>query len=76
MPYQETAELPAGIRRNLPQHAQEIFLAAYNNAWEEYQDPEKRRGQATQEEVARRVAWAAVKKEYEKDPETGKWQRK
>lgn len=27
-------------------------------------------------EVAHKVAWAAVKQEYEKDEETGKWKRK
>jgi len=26
--------------------------------------------------VAHKVAWAAVKKEYEKDEKTGKWKRK
>ncbi len=39
MPYQNIDELPPGIRRVLPRHAQEIFLAAYNNSWEEYQAP-------------------------------------
>jgi hypothetical protein len=28
------------------------------------------------EEVAHKVAWAAVKKEYEKDRRTGAWKRK
>jgi cation transport regulator len=51
-----------------------FFIAAYNNAWGEYQDPGKRRGSAGVEEVARKVAWAAVKKEFEKDPDTGKWE--
>jgi len=49
-------------------------MAAYNNAWAEYQDPMKRRGNANAEEVARKVAWAAVKKEFAKDPESGKWE--
>ena len=39
-------------------------------------DPDKRRGGKKQsaEEVAHKVAWAAVKKEYEKDGE--KWVKK
>ena len=49
-------------------------MAAYNNAWTEYQDPQRRRGDAGPEEVARKVAWAAVKKEFAKDPETGIWE--
>jgi cation transport regulator len=76
MPYKMISELPAGVRNNLPEHAQEIFLAAYNNAAEEYQDPQKRRGNAPLEEVARRVAWGAVEKTYTKDRVSGKWVKK
>ena len=59
MPYRALSELPAAGRR-LPPHGQEIFLAAFNNAWQSYagQTPEER------EATAFRVAWAAVKKRY------------
>ena len=57
MPYTTTADLPPAVR-HLPPHAQEIFLATFNNAWETYAD----RGPQAQEEIAFRVAWAAVKK--------------
>jgi cation transport regulator len=76
MPYKNLSELPDSVRDNLPQHAQEIYLAAYNNALEQYEDPDKRKGNASLEEVARRVVWAAVKKEYEKDADSGSWVRK
>jgi cation transport regulator len=76
MPYSSTSELPSGVRDNLPEHAREIFLAAFNNAVEEYSDPKKRRGNETLEEVARKVAWSAVKKDYRKDPGTGQWVKK
>ncbi len=76
MPYDTIDELPEGVRNNLPAHAQEIYLAAYNNAYEEYQDPRKRRGNASAEQVARMVAWAAVKKEYRKNESSGKWEKK
>jgi len=76
MPYDSSEELPDSIRKKLPAHAQEIFRKAFNNAWEQYKDPKERRGKASREEVARKVAWSAVKQQYEKDPETGKWQRK
>ncbi|MBI2832730.1 MAG: ChaB family protein [Chloroflexi bacterium] len=56
MPYDNILDLPASIRRNVPEHAQVIYEKAYNNAWEEYRNPEDRRGNATQEEVAREVA--------------------
>ena len=60
----------------LPEHAQHIFKKAHASAVEEYQNPDKRRGDKKQsaEEVAHKVAWAAVKKEYEKDGE--KWVKK
>ena len=75
MPYHSVSDLPKSVTGALPEHAQEIYLKAYNNAWEEYQDPSKRIGGATQEETASRVAWAAVKRMYEKDDKTGKWKR-
>ncbi len=61
MPYSTTADLPPAVRR-LPPHAQEIFLAAFNNAWDTYAE----RGPVAQEETAFRIAWAAVKKRYRK----------
>jgi cation transport regulator len=76
MPYRDISELPIGVINNLPQHAREIYMSAYNNAWEEYKNPGDRRGNASREETASRVAWAAVKKEYFKDPETGEWVKK
>ncbi len=74
MPYISIDELPPAVRHNLPRHALEIYLAAYNNAWEEYSDPARTRGGASQEEVARRVAWAAVKKEFIRNPVTRRWE--
>jgi cation transport regulator len=66
MPYKRVNDLPEAVREHLPKHAQEIYLAAYNNAWEEYRDPQERRADASREETAHRVAWAAVKQKYEK----------
>ncbi|MCX6049384.1 MAG: ChaB family protein [Chloroflexi bacterium] len=66
MPYQQVSELPDSVKDNLPKHAQEIYQAAYNSAWEQYDKPEERRGDASREETAHRVAWAAVKEKYEK----------
>lgn len=75
MPYDTLKELPDSVRDNLPKHAQEIYKEAYNNAWDEYKNPEDRRGDASREETAHRVAWAAVKNQYEKD-DSGKWTKK
>jgi cation transport regulator len=75
MPYDSLKDLPESVRDNLPKHAQEIYQAAFNNAWAQYKDPEDRRGDASREETAHRVAWSAVKQEYEKG-DNGKWKRK
>ena len=52
----------------LPKHAQHIFKKAHSNAIKEYKDPDKRRegNKESAEEVAHKVAWAAVKREYKK----------
>jgi cation transport regulator len=52
----------------LPKHAQHIFKKVHASAIKEYKDPDKRRGGKKQsaEEVAHKVAWSAVKKEYKK----------
>lgn len=64
MPYKNINDLPKSVREHLPAHAQEIYQAAYNNAWDEYGQDEER---------AHRVAWGAVKKKYEKDESSGQW---
>lgn len=73
MPYEKTGDLPDSVREHLPKHAQEIYLEAFNSAWEQYDKPEERRGGASREETAHKVAWAAVKQKYEKDEKTGRW---
>lgn len=45
---------------------QEIYKEAFNNAYESYKKPEDRHGNDDREEVAHKVAWAAVKKKYKK----------
>ena len=72
MPYNQNSDLPASVTDVLPDHAQDIYRKAFNNAWKEYQDPEERRDDASREEVAHRVAWQAVKQAYEKGGD-GKW---
>ena len=66
MPYRTIDDLPPGIREHLPPHAQEIFLQAFNHAWDEYASPSTRYVGSSLEETAMRVAWAAVKRKYVK----------
>jgi cation transport regulator len=74
MPYKTIDDLPDSVKHVLPEHAEEIYRAAFNSAWDEYEDPDERRGHESREEAAHKVAWAAVKKEYEKVGD--KWKRK
>ena len=62
MPYASIDDLPPSVRAHLPPHAREIYLAAFNSAWAQYdsRDPSQR------ERTAHRVAWAAVKHGYRK----------
>ena len=62
MPYASVENLPSPVRAHLPLHAQEIYLAAFNNAWTEY----KGRHLEQHEQLTHRVAWAAVKRKYRK----------
>jgi len=74
MPYKSKKELPDSVKDNLPEHAQEIYRKAFNNAWKQYKEPSERKGSASREETAHKVAWSAVKEEYKKGG--GKWVRK
>ena len=75
MPYKSTNELPESIKSVLPDHAQDIYKEAFNSAYDEYKEPDDRRGDASREETAHRVAWSAVKNSYEKG-EDDKWHKK
>jgi cation transport regulator len=75
MPYKRISDLPESVRDNVPKHAQEIYKEAFNSAWDQYDEPQERRGGASREETAHKVAWAAVKREYEKNEE-GRWVEK
>ncbi len=65
MPYKTNQDLPESVSGHLPEHAQSIFRKAFNSAYEHYDS----------EEQAFKVAWGAVKKEYEKG-DNGKWVEK
>ena len=75
MPYDSISDLPDSVRDTLPKHAQEIYKEAHDSAWKEYADPSDRRGDASRDETAHKVAWSAVKQKYEKGDD-GDWHRK
>lgn len=67
MPYNANSDLPDRVRNNLPAHAQDIYRAAFNSAWDEYNQDEER---------AHRVGWGAVENKYEKNERSGDWKPK
>jgi cation transport regulator len=60
MPYRENDDLPPAVRDHLPVHAQDIFRGAFNNALRSHA------GDPDCEQIAHRIAWAAVKRKYRK----------
>lgn len=78
MPYERNQDLPDNVTRVLPAHAQDIYRAAFNEAWDRYARPQDREGDASREETAHKVAWSAVKQTYEKTTgsDTGQWTAK
>ncbi len=60
MPYARNEDLPAAIRKHLPEHAQDIYRAAFNHAYAAHA------GDPRREEIAHRIAWVAVKRNYVK----------
>ena len=64
MPYSKLEELPTEIKEQLPEHAQQIFMAAFNSA----------QSDGMSEEGALSVGWNSVKAKYEQGVD-GKWQR-
>ena len=56
MPYDTLEELPKNVNNVLPKQAQEIYKEAYNSAWDQYEDPDDRWGDQSQEETAHKVA--------------------
>lgn len=75
MPYQSREELPENVRNVLPRHAQAIYKEAFNSAYDQYKDPDERRGSEDREETAHKVAWNAVKQIYKKGDDD-RWHKK
>lgn len=62
MPYDRTSELPDGVKK-LPQGGQEIYMAAFNSAFKQYNGDEPK---------SHATAWTAVETKYKKNTE-GEW---
>lgn len=66
MPYERNADLPAAVRRVLPEEAQTIFRRILNNALEQYEGDEAR---------AFATAWAGLRRAGWQRGQDGKWHK-
>jgi cation transport regulator len=72
--YEKIEDLPEPLKNALPKEAQEIYLAAYQENWQDYEIQEG--GEMGREGVAHRDAMQTVMQEYRLDQESGKWYRR
>ena len=70
MRYRTIRDLPFVCQYNLPEPALHVYRDAYNGAWD------ASAGAADRDAIARRNAWIAVRRTFEKDPLTGRWSRR
>ena len=66
MPYSSNSNLPPSVRNHLPEHAQDIYREAFNHAYAAKAD------EADRERRSHMIAWAAVKRRYERGAD-GRW---
>ncbi|MFT3731931.1 MAG: ChaB family protein [Hyphomicrobium sp.] len=64
MPYSTNADLPASVRRELPEQAQDIYRLAFNSAVTNSADD------PIEDADAHNLAWEAVTKAYVKEGDT------
>ena len=73
MRYETKEDLPESLRHWLPEEALELYVEAYQKAWDRYE--ERRGGELDQASVAHRDAMHAVRQEWTEDEETHEWYR-
>jgi cation transport regulator ChaB len=74
MRYENQKDLPTTITHVLPDDAQKVYLETYNRAWDEHdQEPT---GDMSRHSVAHRQGWETIEQAFERDPNSGTWQRK
>lgn len=65
--YESIEDLPIVCQINLPEAALKVYRAAYNHAWSQCgEDPERHA-------LAQGKAWSAVRENFEREKETGRW---
>lgn len=73
--YKHRTDLPIALQRTMPDEAQEMYREEYNDIWKRYQYTYNDIGALSAEELAHRMAWGKVKRNFSKDCE-GQWHRR
>jgi cation transport regulator len=69
--YESIEDIPDSLRSTLPREAQEVYLQAYQESWDTYE--EHQGGELGRAAVAHRDGWNVMSKQYAKHPASGKW---
>jgi cation transport regulator len=69
--YESIEDIPDSLRSTLPREAQEVYLRAYQESWDTYE--EHQGGELGRAAVAHRDGWNVMSKQYAKHPSSGKW---
>ena len=72
MRYEHRSDLPQTLRDVLPERGQDIYLRAYQKAWDMYTEGP---GVLSRDVLAHQQGWTALQHEYVQDQGTGKWYR-
>lgn len=70
-----TKEATYTVLERLPKRAQEIYEEAFSMAYDDLDEADTLEGELQREEAAHKVAWAAVRKVYERNV-NGKWHKR
>ena len=69
--YESIEDIPDSLRSTLPKEALEVYLQAYQESWDTYE--EHQGGELDRPAVAHRDGWNVMSKQYAKHPGSGKW---
>ncbi len=74
MTYRTIDELPETLQTTLPKAAQEVYVAAYNDAMMRLED--RPANDKFEQSTAHAIAWRAVDDQFVQDPKSGKWYKR
>jgi cation transport regulator len=72
LPYYKNSDLPDHVKSGLPDHGQDLYREAYNDAWDIFRDPARRDEGRDHEACSHDHAWAAIEAKYEQNSR-GSW---